>query len=114
MTGRWIVQLQANADRVRIAVLDGQVRPSMAGAAFEKAGVARGRIVLIDRSHAIRERRLRQVRQQPELASRDMAAWAAYLRGRPNALGIPIVDTTDAGIEDATDALAALVIAAES
>jgi hypothetical protein len=41
-----------------------------------------------------------------------MAAWAAYLRGQADALGLPIVDTTTATVTAATDALSQWVMAA--
>jgi hypothetical protein len=38
-----------------------------------------------------------------------MDNWAAYLRGQADALGLPIVDTTELTIAEATDHLQALV-----
>ena len=104
MTLQWIARLGQPDDGVRMAILDGQVRPSFVRAAMAASGVA-GQIILIDCSHEVREERLRGPRAQPDLASRDMAAWAAYLRGQADALGLPIVDTTSTSIEAATDAL---------
>lgn len=49
--------------------------------------------------------RLKGPRNQPELVTFDMAAWAAYQHGQADALGLPIVDTTAASIATATDAL---------
>jgi energy-coupling factor transporter ATP-binding protein EcfA2 len=105
MTRQWIARLAANEDQARVAVLDGQVRPTVVRAAFTHFGLTGGRIVLVDCSHDVRETRLRRDRQQPELASRDMAAWAAYLRGQADALDLPIVDTTDSTVEAAADQL---------
>ncbi len=113
MTRQWISRLLANTDHARIAVLDGQVRPSVVRSTFEEAGVVRGRIVLVDCGHDVREARLNGARNQPALASRDMAAWAAYLRGQADALALPIVDTTTASIAGATDALSHWVMAAD-
>lgn len=112
MTRQWISRLAANADETRIAVLDGQVRPSVVRSAFAESGVSRGRIVLVDCSHEVREERLRVDRNQPDLASRDMAAWAAYLRGQADALDLPIVDTTTLSLTEATEALHQCVVAA--
>jgi dephospho-CoA kinase len=104
MTRQWIARLGKPDVGVRIAVLDGQVRPSVVRTAFAEAGV-KGHVILVDCRHEVREARLRGPRAQPDLASRDMAAWAAYLRGQADALDIPIVDTTSASIAAATDAL---------
>jgi hypothetical protein len=34
-----------------------------------------------------------------------MDCWAAYLRGQADALNLPVIDTTDLGIDAAADAL---------
>ena len=34
-----------------------------------------------------------------------MDGWAAYLRGQADALNVPVIDTTDMGIDTAADAL---------
>jgi hypothetical protein len=112
MTRQWVARLVANVDEAQIVVLDGQVRPSVVRSAFREAGVSKGQIVLVDCDHDVREGRLRGARNQPALASRDMAAWAAYLRGQADALGLPIVDTTTATVTAATDALSRWVVAA--
>jgi hypothetical protein len=111
MTERWITRLVANSDGARVAVLEGQVRPSVVRWVFGRTGVQRGLIVLIDCSHQVREERLHELRNQPELASPDMAAWAAYLRGQADALGLPIIDTTTVSLTAATDALSRLIMA---
>ena len=111
MTRHWVARLAANADGAQVVVLDGQVRPSFVRSAFTEAGVSKGQIVLVDCDHDVREGRLRGARNQPGLASRDMAAWAAYLRGQADALGLPIVDTTTATVTDATDALSRWIMA---
>ena len=108
-THRWIARLAANTDRTEVAVLDGQVRPSEVRLAFATHGIDRGEIVLVDCDHETREARLRGERAQPELASPGMAAWAAYLRGQADALGLPIIDTTELTLGQAVDALVARI-----
>jgi dephospho-CoA kinase len=102
-THEWIRRLAREA--ADVAVLDGQTKPTFALRAFADAGV-RGDIVLIDCERSVREARL-VARGQPELATADMHAWAAYLRGQADALGLAVIDTTALDIEQATDALAA-------
>ena len=111
MTRRWIALLSRPDNAMAIAVLDGQVRPSFVVQVFREFGMPGGVVILVDCSHDARETRLRGPRNQPELASRDMAAWAAYLRGQADALDLPIIDTTTMSVEEATDVLAALVAA---
>ena len=104
-TERWIAHLAQNPDGAQVIVLEGQIRPSEIAAAFGRHGVTRGRIVLIDCSHEVREARLRGERGQPDLASPRMAAWAAYLRGQADALDLPIVDTSALTVAEATQIL---------
>jgi hypothetical protein len=106
-TRSWIERLALRPDRV--AVLDGQTRPSAVRAAFRLAGVRRGAIVLIDCAAEERNRRLQVDREQPELASAQMDSWAAYLKGQADALDLPIIDTTGLAPEAALDQLVALV-----
>jgi hypothetical protein len=107
MTRTWIGRLALRSDRV--AVLDGQTRPSVVRAAFRLAGTQRGAIVLIDCDRDERNRRLHAGRRQPELASAEMDTWAAYLRGQADALELPIIDTTRLAPETALDQLVELV-----
>jgi hypothetical protein len=108
-THRWIAHLISNPDDAHVAVLDGQIRPSEARAAYAKCKVRRGEILLVDCSHEIREARLRGERSQPELASPRMTAWAAYLRGQADALDLPILDTTELTVLQAAEALSARI-----
>lgn len=94
MTDRWIERLAANEDRVDVAVLEGQTRPSFLNAAFVRCGVQRTAIVLLDCSPDARSARLRGPRAQSELATPRMDSWAVYLRGQADALGIAVYDTT--------------------
>ncbi len=93
-TMRWIERLARNADDLRVAVLDGQIRPTFVLEAFEATKVTNGLIVLVECSRDARRTRLSGERGQPELANPDMDCWAAYLRGQADALHLPIVDTT--------------------
>jgi hypothetical protein len=93
-TEAWITRLLRNDDGVRVAVLDGQTRPSVLRALFLRLGAARWQIALADCGHAERNARLYGARAQPELATRDMDCWAAYLRGQADALELPVIDTS--------------------
>jgi hypothetical protein len=103
MTGRWIARLVVGD--AEVAVLDGQVRPSVVRAAVARAPAPVAfDIVLLDCVPAERLRRLSGPRGQPDLATPQMDAWAAYLRGQADALGLPVLDTsalTVAGVADA-------------
>lgn len=107
-TRRWLQQLDQLDDSVRIAVLDGQTRPSFVGSAAESLA-RRVHTVLLDCAHGERDERLRIGRGQPELATREMAMWAAYLRGQADALGLEIIDTTALSADAVADRLCATV-----
>jgi hypothetical protein len=108
VTEQWIARLLRNDDGVRVAVLDGQTRPSVLKEVLERLGARCWRIVLADCGHAERNARLHGPRGQPELATRDMDCWAAYLRGQADALGLPVLDTSRP-VEAALAELAAMV-----
>ena len=107
MTIEWVRRLAA--EPVEVAVLDGQTRPSVIRTALGRGGSPPAQIVLLDCSPEERARRLAGPRGQPELASPQMNAWAAYLRGQADALELPVVDTTHRSIAAVSDALVAEV-----
>jgi predicted kinase len=105
-TRAWIQRLaRAPGD---VAVLDGQTRPTFALRAFAAVGV-RGSLVVLHCAREVRTARL-IARGQPELATDDMHAWAAYLCGQADALGFPVIDTSGLDIEQVTEALVPYVI----
>lgn len=106
MTRQWMGRLAGESGEV--VVLDGQTRPSYVYAAIAP-GAPPARILLLDCSPEERVRRLAGPRGQPELASERMTAWAAYLRGQADALGLRVVDTTSLTPEAVARELAAEV-----
>jgi dephospho-CoA kinase len=98
-TRKWIERLTVNADRAEIAVIEGQTRPIFVQAAFMAGGVATSsRIVLLNCQTHARKTRL-EGRGQPDLVSPQMESWSAYLYGQSEALMLPILDTSELGIE---------------
>jgi hypothetical protein len=108
--GEWVARLARNADRVRVAVLDAQVRPRAARDAFTRNGIDVGLVVLVDCERAERNARLRGARGQPELATAQMDGCAAYLRGQADALDVPVIDTTAVSLDASLAALRAQVV----
>ena len=104
-TRRWVDHFAANPDDAELCVLDGQTRPTFVRSAAQDAGIHVARIVLLDCTPAVRRARLTGPRDQPGLSNPQMDCWAAYLRGQADALELPVIDTTDIGIEAAADAL---------
>ena len=108
-TSRWIARLAVLDDGTRIAVLDGQTRPSFVEEALRRpalrsAGIVR-QIVLLDCDGEVRARRLAGPRHQPELNTSHMDHWAVYLRGQADALNLPVVDTTTQTVDQVVDAV---------
>ena len=104
-TKAWIGRLSADPDGAEVYVLDGQTRPSFVRSAAEGTHTALVRMVLLDCAPAVRHARLVGPRGQPELSNSRMDCWAAYLRGQADALNLPVIDTTDLGIDATVDAL---------
>lgn len=111
MTKRWIERLATNADNCEVAVLEGQTRPSFIEPHVARTGIRHARILLLDCTPAVRLERLRDLRAQPELASDRMDAWAVYLRGQADALGLRVLDTSSIAIQTTADALAEELVA---
>ena len=111
VTGDWVERLATNEDGAEIAVLDGQTRPSFIYPRLGRAGVRHARIVLLDCDARARAARLAGPRGQPHLATPQMDAWAVYLRGQADALGLPVVDTTHTSVEGVADAIERELIA---
>lgn len=108
-TAAWLTRLAELPHDVRVAVLDGQTRPSFV---FDAATCALPRVVdvvLLDCGADVRTERLIVHRQQPELATAQMNSWASYLRGQADALNLPVIDTTESTIAAATQQLEELV-----
>ena len=108
-TATWLARLGNLSEDVRVAVLDGQTRPSFVFAAAARAAPATVHVVLLDCSADVRAARLRGPRQQPELANVRMDHWAAYLRGQADALKLPVIDTSLLTLTEATEQLEAIV-----
>lgn len=93
---------KAVSDTKAITILDGSKRPTDIQAVATQRGIAQLKIVLVDCDHTERKRRLTKEKFQPELDVLDIYAWAAYLRGQADALGLEIIDTTHASVGESS------------
>lgn len=109
-TAAWLAQLSGLPDDVRVAVLDGQTRPSFVVGAESRPALPAVTALLLDCAADIRAARLCGPRQQPELATAQMDQWAAYLRGQADALHLRVIDTTALTVEQAADQLQEVVL----
>lgn len=113
-TNDWVQRIAAEATPGAITVLEGQTRPSFLHAALARYATLdtrsgdvtdlEMRSVLLECNARVRRARLVE-RGQPELSNPQMDDWAIYLRGQADALGIPVIDTTELLPEAVTDAL---------
>jgi hypothetical protein len=108
-TAEWLARLGRLPEEVRVAVLDGQTRPSSVLGAAARAAPGTVHVVLLDCSSDVRAARLRGPRQQPELANVRMDNWAAYLRGQADALDLTVIDTSLLTITEAAAQLEEIV-----
>jgi molybdopterin-guanine dinucleotide biosynthesis protein len=109
-TRRWVEALAAETPAGAVSVLDGQIRPSTLRKLLARFPDLAVDIVLIDCSSEERRRRLRESRGQPDLATPEMDAWAAYLRGQADALELAVIDTTAVSVDEALDRLEVRVL----
>lgn len=93
-TQQWVDRLAGcDADP---QLIEGQTRPSFIREAAAHHPDLELCIVLLDCAPEVRRHRLTALRERPELATSRMDNWAAYLAGQAHALGLPVVDTSDA------------------
>jgi hypothetical protein len=108
-TDEWLTRLGRLPAEVRVAVLDGQTRPSFVFGAAARAAPRAVHVVLLDCASPVRVARLLGPRQQPDLATAQMDIWAVYLRDLADALHLDVIDTTTANIAQTADRLDELV-----
>lgn len=94
---------------IDIAILDTQIRPHKANRMLRKLSLVRHQIVLVECEHFKREARLCGPRAQPELANPQMESWAADLRGQADALGLAIIDTSEASVSTSSARLRSII-----
>ena len=107
-TAEWLERLANLPEDVRVAVLDGQTRPSFVFSSV-RAAPRSLTVVLLDCSSDIRAARLHGPRHQPDLANTRMDQWAAYLRGQADALNLAVIDTSFLTVPESADQLEAII-----
>lgn len=99
-TTEWLMRLAKLDCPDRRLLFEGQTRLSLLEEGARAAGGLAYRPVLVDCDDATRTRRLIGERQQPELANADMMTWARYLRREARKAGCPILDTSQASLDE--------------
>jgi dephospho-CoA kinase len=103
----WVERAAREVPEPQLLVVDGQERPHVILEAARDVGLEFVHVLLVDCDHAERRRRLLAERRQPELDSLDMYAWAAYMRGQADALGLEVLDTTHQQVDESAAQLVA-------
>jgi hypothetical protein len=83
-----------------VVLIDSQSNLQFVQDAFKHYQVWRSKTILIHCSQDQREQRLSQDRQQPELAGDEMQKWADFLYQQAPRLGVPILDTSIAPLQE--------------
>ncbi|MBI1361160.1 MAG: hypothetical protein GC155_12865 [Alphaproteobacteria bacterium] len=99
----WMTTIAAMQPFIRPVLFEGQMRLSFIREGLTSAGLGAFRILLVDCDDETRTRRLRTFRNQPELASRDMMNWAAFLRREAREGGYEVLDTSGKTLEESVD-----------
>lgn len=92
-THRWIEKL-ANVKDKKLIFLEGSFNPEFAVSQLEKLGIHDYMIICIDVERSVREKRLSEQRNQPELITQDMENFAQMLKAKTLALGGVIVESS--------------------
>ena len=104
MTIEWIRRIACPDDQ-RPVLLEGQTRLAYVRWGAELARIGQVRPVQADCRDEIRQARLAHLRGRPEPASKDMMAWAAFLREEARTEGCDILDTGLLDLNEVSDRL---------
>ncbi len=96
-TFKWIEMMlkEKKYNDKKIIIFEGQVNLEFIKEGFSKQDFSNYRIVLIDCNEKIMEKRLTEIRNQPELFTQDMKNWLKFLRSQANRFGTTIIDTSN-------------------
>lgn len=98
-THLWIKKLK-NLNSKKIIILEGQFNPEFAIDACKKFNIKDYKFILIHADRKIREKRLIENRNQPELANEDMNNWAEFLKKKVSEVNGEIIDTSNSNLQE--------------
>ncbi len=93
-THLWIEKLANIADK-KLIFLEGSFNPEFAVSHLQKLGMHKYLIICVHAERAVREKRLSQQRNQPELITQDMENFAQVLKAETLVLGGIVLESTD-------------------
>lgn len=92
MTHAWIEKLSKILDK-KLIVLEGSFNPAFALSKLQELKIKNYRLVCLHADRQVRDKRLIEIRKQPELATDDMENFAQFLRAKTLALGGCVIDS---------------------
>jgi 2-phosphoglycerate kinase len=101
-TQRWVSKMVREVVKP-VIIIEGQVNFDFINEAFTAEKFTNFAALLIDCDEAEMERRLREERNQPELANPAMRNWRRFLREQAEQRGAPIINTSDKTKEEIVD-----------
>ncbi|WP_341808158.1 AAA family ATPase [Wolbachia endosymbiont (group E) of Neria commutata] len=78
-TNNWVEKLSKITDK-KLIFLEGQFNPDFAMKPLKRLNMENNRIICLHADKDVREHRLINLRNQPELANADMNNWAEFLK----------------------------------
>lgn len=94
MTYHWVKKLINTSSNKKLLILEGQVNLDFIIAAFEGFNFYQYKIILAHCENAVRHKRLRETRNQPELINDEMDNWASFLKKQAIDKRVVVFDTT--------------------
>ncbi|WP_168464360.1 AAA family ATPase [Wolbachia endosymbiont of Ctenocephalides felis wCfeT] len=95
MTNAWVEKLSKVEDR-KLIFLAGQFNPDFAIEPLKKLNIENYLIICLHVDKDLREHRLTNLRNQPELANTDMNNWAEFLKRKTTEVGGIVLQPLDA------------------
>lgn len=97
-TNLWISKLGSCLNK-KIVILEGQFNPQFVINSCKQYGIQNYKIILIHAADKIRNKRLTELRNQPDLATQDMIDWANFLKTKTLEVGGIIIDTSNSDFQ---------------
>lgn len=97
-THSWVEKLAPLSESKNI-ILEGQFNPQFAIDALKKLNILNCVFICVHSDKTVREKRLIENRNQPELVNEDMNNWAEFLKKKTLEIGGEIIDTSDSDLE---------------
>jgi len=103
-TKYWVKKITDDFSAAKLAILDGQIKPSFIEEACKLHDTVNYTVVLFDCSNEARIQRLVN-RGNPELTDEQMMNWSKYLREESKKRGYTIINNTNMSEEETRDKL---------